>query len=497
MMQSPEQKRSAGILLPVFSLPSPYGIGSFGKAAYNWVDFLTEAGQSYWQVLPLGPTSFGDSPYQSFSAFAGNPYFIDPDLLCEQGLLQKDECSAADWGGDPSRVDYRAIFRQREPLLRKAFCRFEDRGALVAFHKRHYRWLDDYALYMAVKSVMKLKSWTKWDRDIRTREPSALAQWREELGEDILYHVFVQYLFFEQWHKLKAYANGNGVSIIGDIPIYVAMDSADVWANSGLFLLDGDRMPVDVAGVPPDGFSSKGQLWGNPLYRWDILKQNGYGWWIERLRSSLELYDVLRIDHFRGFESYYAVPFGSRTAKKGEWRKGPGMDFISEINRRLGCKSKIIAEDLGYLTSEVRELLRQSGYPGMKILQFAFDSREESDYMPHRYGRHCVVFTGTHDNDTVRGWFESADPADASLAREYLGVPDNGDEVGAFVRAALGSVANLAVIPIQDYLGLGSEARVNIPSTVGGNNWRWRLGKNDANPALAKKIARLASLYSR
>lgn len=483
--------------MPVFSLPSPYGIGSFGKAAYDFVDFLAEAGQSYWQVLPLGPTGFGDSPYQSFSAFAGNPYFIDLDLLCEKGLLRKEECAAVDWGGDPSRVDYFTMFKRREPLLRKAFSRFEDRTALEAFQKSRWEWLDDYALYVAIKTQMNLRSWTEWDHDFRMRDPKTLALAREKLKDDILHHIFVQYLFFEQWQRLKAYANGQGVFIIGDIPIYVSMDSADVWANSQLFLLDENKVPTEVAGVPPDGFSDSGQLWGNPLYRWDVLKRDGYAWWIKRLRFCLRMYDILRIDHFRGFESYFAIPFGSETAEKGEWRKGPGMDFIDEINRILGCRTNIIAEDLGYLTPQVRELVRQSGYPGMKILQFAFDSREKSDYMPHNYDRHCVVFTGTHDNDTVRGWFSNADPADIAVAREYLGLPDGADGVEAFVRAALGSVAELAVIPIQDYLGLGSEARINIPSTVGGGNWQWRLAENAVNPTLAKKIARLVSLYSR
>lgn len=497
MKQILKQKRAAGILMPVFSLPSPYGIGSFGKAAYDWVDFLVEAGQSYWQVLPLGPTSFGDSPYQSFSAFAGNSYFIDLDLLCEKGLLKKEECAAVNWGGDKSRVDYYTIFKQREPLLRKAFSRFEERTALETFRTSRSAWIDDYALYMAIKAEMGLKSWTEWNDDVRLREQGALDIWRKKLENDIVYHIFVQYLFSLQWGNLKTYANGKGISIIGDIPIYVAMDSADVWANSGLFLLNEDRMPIEVAGVPPDGFSDTGQLWGNPLYRWDVLERDGYSWWIERLRSCFEMYDVLRIDHFRGFESYFAVPFGSKTAEDGKWRKGPGLDFISEINRRLNCESSIIAEDLGFLTAEVRELLKRSGYPGMKVLQFAFDSREESDYMPHNYERHCVVFTGTHDNDTVRGWFSNATSSDIKIAREYLGVTDGGDEVQAFIRAALGSVADLVVIPIQDYLGLGSEARINIPSTVGGNNWQWRVDAGVINSALAKKIARLVKIYSR
>lgn len=490
-----KKTRAAGILMPVSSLPSAYGIGSFGAAAYNFVDFLAEAGQKYWQILPLGPTSYGDSPYQSFSAFAGNPYFIDLDMLCGEGLLKPDECMEKSWGKSEKQVDYGTIFDLREPLLRKAFARFKDKDALESFRLENADWLENYALYMSIKAKMGLKSWTEWDDDIRLREPAAIKRYRRELKEDIEYHEFIQYMFMKQWEKLKAYANGHGIGIIGDIPIYVAMDSADVWANSGYFLLDENKMPVDVAGCPPDYFSEDGQLWGNPLYRWDILKADGYKWWLKRLEACLSLYDVLRIDHFRGLESYYAIPFGRPDAKVGEWRKGPGMDFVGAIHKQFG-KSNIIAEDLGLITKAVQKLLRESKFPGMKVLQFAFDSKEESVYLPHCLSENCVVYTGTHDNDTIRGWISQTGKRDLRFAMQYLN-SDIKDLNWAFIRAALSSVSKLVVIPMQDYLNLGSSARINIPSTLGGDNWRWRMGKNAASHALARKIAKMTKIYYR
>ena len=488
--------RSAGILLPVSSLPSKYGIGTFGKAAYDWVDFLAEARQKYWQVLPLGPTSYGDSPYQSFSAFAGNPYFVDLELLCDQGLLTEADCKAFTWGAKKKQVDYGTVYLHRETVLRKAFANFTDSKKLAAFRRKNKSWVEDYALYMAIKAKMDLKAWNEWDEDIRMRRPEALKKWREQVKNDVDYHIFVQYLFFEQWTKLKKYANKKGVQIIGDAPIYVAMDSADVWAQPELFQLDENNVPTEVAGCPPDAFSADGQLWGNPLYRWDKMAEDGFAWWLKRLKAALTLVDVLRIDHFRGLESYYAIPYGDDTARNGRWKKGPGRAFVDAVNKEFGGAA-IIAEDLGYLTPAVKRLLKASTYPGMKVLEFAFDSREESDYMPHNYGRNCVVYTGTHDNDTVRGWFSTAAPEDVAKALEYFGLPDDTDGNWGFIRAALSSVADLAVVPLQDYLDLGSEARINTPSTLGGNNWRWRLKKKQLTPALAKRIAAATELYGR
>lgn len=489
-------KRSAGILLPVSSLPSKYGIGTFGKAAYRWVDFLAQAKQSYWQVLPMGPTSYGDSPYQSFSAFAGNPYFIDLDLLCEQGLLKKGRCKKVKWCEKNSQVDYGVLYENREKILRKAFDNFTDEKALDRFRKKNKSWVEDYALYMAVKAQMGLRPWNEWEEDIRMRRPEALEAWKQRCARDVDYHIFVQYLFFTQWGKLKKYANKKGVQIIGDAPIYVAMDSADVWAAPSLFQLDENNVPTEVAGCPPDAFSADGQLWGNPLYRWDEMEKDGFKWWIKRLKANLTMVDVLRIDHFRGLESYYAIPYGDETARNGRWRKGPGRAFINAINKELG-NAAIIAEDLGYLTPAVKRLLKSSGYPGMKVLEFAFDSREESDYMPHNYQTNCVVYTGTHDNDTARGWFSDASAENVALALEYMGLSDDREGNWGFIRAALSSVADLAVIPMQDYLDLDNEARINTPSTLGGNNWRWRMTKGQPTSELAQKIARMTELYGR
>ncbi len=488
--------RSAGILLPVSSLPSKYGIGTFGKAAYKWVDFLARAKQKYWQVLPLGPTSYGDSPYQSFSAFAGNPYFVDLELLCEDGLLKKSRCKKVHWGESKTRVDYAAVYQSREKLLRRAFANFTDQKALESFRRRNKAWVEDYALYMAVKARMGGKAWNEWDEEIRMRRPEALKQWREQCREDMEYHIFVQYLFFDQWKKLKKYANKKGVQIIGDAPIYVSMDSADVWANPELFQLDENNVPTEVAGCPPDAFSADGQLWGNPLYRWDEMVKDGFSWWLKRLKANLTTVDVLRIDHFRGLESYYAIPYGDTTARNGRWKKGPGKAFVDAINKEFGGAA-IIAEDLGYLTPAVKRLLKASGYPGMKVLEFAFDSREESDYLPHNYPRNCVVYTGTHDNDTVRGWFSTAAKEDVAMSLKYMGLPDDRDGNWGFIRCAMSSVADLAVVPMQDYLDLGSEARINTPSTLGGGNWCWRMTKGQADPALAEKIAELTELYGR
>ena len=520
--------RSAGILLAVSSLPSGYGIGSFGKAALEWIDFLERAGQKHWQILPLGPTSWGDSPYMSFSAFAINPYYIDLDILREQGLLDRADLEGR-WGSSPERADYGLLYKRRETILRRAFSRF--RGGLKSegkaenavnplaaasvqsngqayqdFCEKNAFWLRDYCLFMAIKQKMGGRSWLEWGDEERLRDKDALERCEKECAEDLGYHAFVQFTAFSQWQAVKGCANGKGISLIGDMPIYVALDSADVWANGGLFQLDRERKPLRVAGCPPDAFSATGQLWGNPLYNWEAIAETGFAWWISRLRSSFSLYDIVRIDHFRGFESYWSIPFGAEDARGGEWVKGPGLGFVNAVNGALPGAA-IIAEDLGFLTPEVRGLLAASGYPGMKVLQFAFDSREESDYMPYSYPRNCVAYTGTHDNTTTLGWFKTAQEEDIALARDYLGVRDGfkrgdaegGDIAGvwAFIRAALSSVANLAVIPMQDYLCLGDEARMNHPSTLGGINWQWRMKPGAADDALADKIARLTKINGR
>ncbi len=489
--------RASGILLPVSSIPSAYGIGSFSKEAYEFVDFLEKAGQSYWQILPLGPTGYGDSPYQSFSTFAGNPYYIDFEELIEEGLLTKEQCEECDWGGSEAYVDYEKIYKSRFRVLKEAFdnSRLEDNEDFQAFVAENAFWLSDYSLYMAVKDSYKGKSWSEWDGDIRLRKPEAIEKYAEKLKEEILFYEFQQYLFDTQWRKLKKYANDKGVKIIGDIPIYVALDSADTWANPELFQLDENRRPTGVAGCPPDAFSATGQLWGNPLYKWDYHKETEYAWWIQRISYCYKLYDVVRIDHFRGFDEYYNIPFGDTTAEFGRWEKGPGYDLFKVMKKKIGNKP-VIAEDLGFLTPTVNQLLKKSGYPGMKVLQFAFDSREESDYLPHNYTANSVVYTGTHDNDTTVGWYQTISRRDRGFARKYLNIKTGRELEWNFIRAALGSVSDTAVIPMQDYLGLGSEARINVPSTLG-TNWKWRMTKGQIPEGLAEKIYDLCKLYGR
>lgn len=485
--------------MPISSLPSRYGIGCFSKEAYEFVDFLKESGQSGWQILPLGPTGYGDSPYQSFSTFAGNPYFIDLEALIEEGLLREEDCKMCEDGIQEETVDYEKIYLTRYPVLRKAYAVWKDRkpGEWTAFLREEAYWLEDYALYMAVKESFEGKSWSQWDEDIRIRRPEAIAAYKERLAEEIEFWEFTQFYFQKQWRKLKAYANENKVSIIGDIPIYVAFDSADTWANPGLFQLDEKNIPTKVAGCPPDGFSATGQLWGNPLYAWEYHKETGYKWWLSRIDYCFRLYDIMRIDHFRGFDEYYAIPYGDKTAENGAWEKGPGMELFYAIKKELG-DLPIIAEDLGFLTDSVRKLLKDSGYPGMKVLQFAFDSREESDYLPHNYERNAVVYTGTHDNDTLRGWYETLNGEDKEMALSYLNnrATDISEIHWDYICLAMRSVADTCIIPMQDYLGLGGEARINTPSTLGGN-WCWRMKKHALNGELAKKIRRIAGICGR
>ena len=491
-------KRSCGILLPVFSLPSPYGIGTLGQAAYDFVDFLRQARQSWWQILPLGPTGYGDSPYQSFSAYAGNPYFIDLDLLRRDGLLTAQEIASLAWGSDPSRVDYAALYENRFVLLQKAAERgwARDREEVQLFTRQNAHWLPDYALYMAVKRHFGEKPWTQWPDDaIRLRRPEAMTRYRQELADEIRVFTYCQFLFFRQWNALRAYAHEQGVGIIGDLPIYVSMDSADVWAEPAFFQLDSNGYPTETAGVPPDCFSRDGQLWGNPLYRWEAMKADGYGWWIRRVDGAAKLYDMLRIDHFRGFESYWAVPCGAATAKNGRWVKGPGMDLV-QVLRGWFPQVPFIAEDLGFLTPEVRELLADAGLPGMKVLEFAFDSREPSSYLPHLYTPHCVCYTGTHDNAPLPAWKEEADPDDLALAVQYLGLNEEEGFHWGVLRGGMSSVAELFMAQMQDYLGLGAESRINTPGEPVGN-WQWRLHPGQLTAALSRRMAHMARLYGR
>ena len=491
-------KRSCGILLPVFALPSPYGIGTLGQAAYDFVDFLRQAGQSWWQMLPLGPTGYGDSPYQSFSSYAGNPYFIDLDLLRRDGLLTAQEICSLAWGSDPARVDYAALYENRFVLLQKAAERgwARDRAEVQLFARQNAQWLPDYALYMAVKRHFDEKPWTQWpDEAIRLRKPEAMAQYRQLLAGDIRMFTYSQFLFFRQWNALREYAHEQGVGIIGDLPIYVSMDSADVWAEPAFFQLDSNGYPTETAGVPPDCFSRDGQLWGNPLYRWEAMKADGYGWWIRRVDGAAKLYDMLRIDHFRGFESYWAVPYGDTTAKNGHWVKGPGMDLV-QVLLNWFPQMQFIAEDLGFLTPEVRELLADSGLPGMKVLEFAFDSREPSSYLPHLYTPHCVCYTGTHDNAPLLAWKEEADPDDLALAAQYLGLNEEEGFHWGVLRGGMSSVAELFVAQMQDYLGLGAESRINTPGEPVGN-WQWRLLPGQLTGELSRRMAHMARLYGR
>ena len=491
--------RGAGILLPVSSLPSPYGIGALGKAAFAFIDFLKEAGQKYWQILPLCPTSYGDSPYQSFSTYAGNPYFIDLDQLIEEKLLTRKECQACDFGDDPQDIDYGKLYENRFKLLRKAYERAnvgEDQE-FEAYRRENAWWLDDYALFMAVKDRFDGVAWNEWAEDIRLRWSNAMDYYRRELYYEIEFYSYLQFVFMKQWKKLKNYANINGIEIIGDIPIYVAFDSADAWANPELFQFDAENLPTAVAGCPPDGFSADGQLWGNPLYRWDYHRETGFDWWIRRIAYCSELYDVVRIDHFRGFDEYYSIPYGDTTARNGHWEKGPGIALFEAAKNRLG-ELNIIAEDLGYITDSVKKLVADSGFPGMKVLEFAFDSREKSDYLPYTYEKNSVVYTGTHDNETIAGWYAGLDKSDLKMCTDYMNI----DRIPGkeyhwdFIRLAMLSVSDLCVIPIQDYLGLDNRARINHPSTLG-TNWRWRLAKGQLSASLLKEIREMTRISGR
>lgn len=494
--------RASGILLPVSSLPGKYGIGSFSEEAYKFVDFLKDSKQQYWQILPIGPTSYGDSPYQSFSTYAGNPYFISLEELIEQKLLTEKECDKVDFGNKIDKVDYEKLYNGRFKLLKKAYKRsnIREREEFKKFKDENQYWLNDYAMFMAIKERFKGQSFDNWAEDIKLRWGYSMEYYQNELKEEIEFYEFVQYEFYRQWYKLKKYANDNGVKIIGDIPIYVAYDSADVWSHPELFQMDDKGKTIAVAGCPPDGFSATGQLWGNPLYKWDYHKQTNYDWWIKRIERSVQLYDVVRIDHFRGFDEYYSIPARDEDATNGHWEKGPGIDLFNTIKYCLG-NVNIIAEDLGYITDSVRQLVNDSGFPNMKVLEFAFDSRDSSgprEYLPYNYNKNCVVYTGTHDNETLKGWLGSIGPEEVEMVQKYIGrkTDDKDELVDEVIRMAQASTANTCIIPLQDYLHLDNKARMNHPSTLGGN-WCWRVKSGQITKKLSGTIKELTVLYGR
>jgi 4-alpha-glucanotransferase len=490
-------ERASGILLPIFSLPSPGGIGTLGRPAYKFMDFLHRAGQRWWQILPVGPTGAGDSPYSGVSTYAGNPMLIDLPLLLEDGLLTREELEAAEASGVGGRVDYDNLAAEKPALLRRAFerGRLRDAEKVRAFAEANRGWLPDFALFLAARERFGNLPWTNWpDAALRRREPAALERYRGELAGETAFHTYVQYLFHTQWQALKSYGNQLGIRIIGDLPIYVSLDSADVWASPGSFQLGGDGRPTAVAGVPPDYFCAEGQLWGNPLYDWDAMKRDGFGWWIRRVDGAAKRFDAIRIDHFRAFESYWAVPADASTAREGRWVKGPGMDLLAVLTGWFP-NLRFIAEDLGLLTPAVHALREASGLPGMKVLEFAF-SGPDNAYLPHSYEPHCVCYTGTHDNDTAVGWYRSAAPAERRFAEAYLGASGVEEVREALLRAGLGSVAELFIAQMQDWLGLGSEGRVNTPGVAGGN-WRWRLLPGQLTDALADAMRASTYLYGR
>ena len=504
-------KRSCGVLLPVASLPSRYGIGCFSTEAYRFIDFLEASGQSWWQILPLGQTGYGDSPYQSFSTFAGNSYFIDLEQLIGAGYLTREETEQYDFGSHPSYVDYARIYQVRYLVLHRAYenspfaLRPQGKWAAPSYNSERYAfetfitgsrdWLDDYALYSALKGRFENAAWMEWDEDIRLRRPEAVRRWHNELLDEIRFYCFLQYMFYRQWKAVKDYAGQHGIRIIGDLPIYVALDSADTWSHPELFKLEGQGRPSVVAGCPPDAFSATGQLWGNPIYDWKRHRADGFSWWKSRMEHAFFFYDAVRIDHFRGFESYYEIPAEEMTAMNGTWVKGPGMELFRALAETIGDR-QVIAEDLGFLTPEVHELLDETGFPGMKVLQFAFDARSDSDYQPHNYTRNCVVYTGTHDNDTTRGWFDNTEAEIRDYAFRYLGVSTKEAAVEAMIRAAMMSVADICIIPLQDYLGIGSEGRINTPSTLG-DNWKWRVRPEVFTKDLSARLLDLARIYAR
>lgn len=487
--------RGAGILLPISSLPSPYGIGTFGKAAYEFADKLKEAGQAYWQVLPIGPTSYGDSPYQSFSTFAGNPYFIDLEMLIEEGILKKESADAADWGQSEDDIDYSKIYENRFEILREAFSNFKVTEDYNVFVEENSSWIEDYALFMACKEHFGQREWLLWDDDIKTREPAAIKHYSEMLSDKIEFWKFIQFKFYSQWGSLKKYVNGKGIKIIGDIPIYVALDSSDVWANPGQYQLDNNLKPVDVAGCPPDIFSDYGQKWGNPLYNWEVMEKDGFKWWKKRMASAAGMYDVIRIDHFIGMAKYYAIP-ADGVPSEGEYRLGPGRKLTDAIDEAISGTAQIIAEDLGVAMPEAKKLLKETGYPGMKVLEFAFDGNCNNEYLPHNYDKNYVVYSGTHDNETLMGYFESLGSKSAKYLQAYTGCHEDKELAKGIIKLAYASVADTAIIQMQDILLKDNTARINLPSTIG-QNWRWRLKEGEFNSKEIEELFNLADIYYR
>lgn len=497
-MDNKVMKRGAGVLMPISSLPSEYGIGTLGDEAYRFADWLLAAGQKYWQVLPVGPTGYGDSPYQSFSAFAGNPYFIDLNTLAEEGLLNKEELDNIKWYDSQNEVNYEYIFNNRYSVLMKAY---EKSGHITSSGYKKFcwdnrLWLNDYSLYMSLKEHFDNKSWLRWDEDILFRQKPAMVRYTKYLSDRIDFWKFCQFKFYEQWSSLKKYVNGLGIKIIGDIPLYVALDSADVWADSRLFKLDDNLHPTCVAGVPPDCFSEEGQMWGNPIYDWKYMEREHFRWWRRRMQSNACLYDVIRIDHFIGIVRYFSIPVAAPNARTGAWLKGPGKKLTKVITLAAG-ESKLIAEDLGVIVPEVRKLIEDSGWPGMKILEFAFDGNSKNKYLPHNYrNENCIVYGGTHDNETIMGFMENASSKQIKQIFRYLGVQNAEEVPKCMIRAGYGSIARTAVFQMQDILGLGNSARMNTPATLGGN-WRWRLMKNQLDDNDAKWLFAMARIFGR
>lgn len=497
------KRRGSGILLPINCLPSPYGIGDLGPEAYKFADFLGETKQSYWQIVPLTPIDplFGNSPYNSSSVFAGNRFLISPDLMLSEGLVYKEDVEPIP-SFPKNGINYPEVISYKEKLFEKAYEQFKANGKndyeFERFFKENAKWLEDYALFIALKASFQGQIWTNWPREIRDRQPDALQNMRNQLYDRIEKVKFIQYIFYKQWFSLKKYCNQKKIQIIGDIPIYVHYDSVDVWKNPEIFKLDEEKRPSFVAGVPPDYFSETGQLWGNPVYRWDVIKETGYAWWIQRMEHNLRLYDVVRVDHFRGFAAYWEVPAGEETAINGKWIDGPGEDFFNTLLKRFP-NLPIIAEDLGVITSDVRELMRTFDFPGMKVLLFAFgDDLSTNPYVPHNHVKNCIVYTGTHDNNTVRGWFQKeATTQDKNRLFKYIGREVPSEEIHwEFVRLAMMSVANTIIIPIQDILGLGEEARINRPGTIEGN-YRWKLSPEQITPQAKEKLLKMTEIYGR